>query len=110
MPGIDVSGYAGLKDKVNHHLWPLFRAVLLSSVLSIGTRVPFGSPDGFLPNLSQQYAEDFSRGANQAGQQIVRRELTRSPTITIRPGMNFNIFVLKDLVLEPYTGAIATRR
>ena len=110
MPGIDVSGYAGLKDKVDNHLWPLFRAVLLGSVLSIGSRIPAGSPDGFWPNLGQEFSQDFAHGANQAGQQIMRRELQRPPTIAIRPGMAFNVFVLKDLVLQPYTGAVAVRK
>jgi type IV secretion system protein TrbI len=109
MPGIDVSGYAGLKDKVNNHLWPLFRAVLLSSVLSIGTRVPAGSPQGFWPTLGQEFSQDFAQGANQAGQQIVRRELNRPPTIAVRPGMSFNVFVLKDLMLQPSTGAVARK-
>lgn len=109
MPGIDLSGYAGLKDKVDTHLWPLFRAVLLSSVLSIGTRIPAGNPQGYLPTLGQEFAQDFGNAANQAGQQIVRRELQRPPTIAIRPGMQFNVFVLKDLVLQPYTGAVARK-
>jgi type IV secretion system protein VirB10 len=109
MPGIDLSGYAGLKDKVDNHLWPLFRAVLLTSVLSIGTRVPFGSPDGVWPTLSQEFTQEFAHGANQAGQQIVRRELNRPPTIAIRPGMSFHVFVVKDLVLQPYTGAVARK-
>src|SRR4029453_9246413 len=83
MPGIDVSGYAGLKDTVDNHLWPLFRAVLLSSVLSIGSRIPRGSPQGFWPDLGQEFSQDFAHGTNEAGQQIVRRELQRPPTIAI---------------------------
>lgn len=110
MPGIDLSGYAGLKDKVNNHLWPLFRAVLLSSVLSIGARVPAGTPSGYWQSLPQEVAQDFGKGANQAGQQIVQRELQRPPTIAIRPGMAFNVFVVKDLVLQPYTGKVAYGR
>jgi type IV secretion system protein TrbI len=33
MPGIDMSGYAGIKGKVNNHFWSLARAVLMSSIL-----------------------------------------------------------------------------
>jgi type IV secretory pathway VirB10-like protein len=72
--------------------------------------MPAGSPGGFWPNLGQEFSQDFAHGANQAGQQIVRRELTRPPTIAIRPGMSFNVFVLKDLVLQPYSGAVAVRK
>src|SRR4029453_454214 len=110
MPGIDLSGYAGLKDKVDNHLWPLFRSVLLSSVLSIGSRIPGGSPQNYQQNLAQEFSQDFGSAANQAGQQIVRRELTRQPTLTMRPGMSFDVFVLKDLVLQPYTGLVTRRQ
>jgi type IV secretion system protein VirB10 len=109
MPGIDVSGFAGLKDRVDNHLWPLFRAVILSSVLSIGTRIPAGTPQGYWPTLGQEAAQDVANNINQAGQAIVRRELSRPPTISIRPGMSFSVFVLKDLVLAPYPGAVARR-
>jgi type IV secretory pathway VirB10-like protein len=61
------------------------------------------------PNLGQEFSQDFAQGANQAGQAIVRRELHRPPTIAIRPGMAFNVFVLKDLVLQPSTGAVGVR-
>jgi type IV secretion system protein VirB10 len=109
MPGIDVTGFAGLKDRVDNHIWPLFRAVILSSVLSIGTRIPAGNPQGYWPTLGQEAAQDVANNINQAGQAIVRRELSRPPTISIRPGMSFSVFVLKDLVLAPYTGAVARR-
>lgn len=110
MPGVDLSGFAGLKDKVNNHLWPLFRAVFLSSVLSVGSRIPAGStPQNYQQTLGQEFAQDFGSAANQAGQRIVQRELNRAPTITIRPGMSFNILVIKDLTLQPYTGLSARR-
>ena len=59
--------------------------------------------ENYRQNLAQDFAEDFSRGANQAGQQIVRRELNRKPTIdNILPGRMFNVFVHLDMALEPY--------
>ena len=39
---------------------------------------------------------------NQAGQQIVQRQLQVAPTLTIRPGFPVRVIVTKDLVLEPY--------
>jgi type IV secretion system protein VirB10 len=110
MPGVDLTGYAGLKDKVNHHLWPLFRAVLLSSVLSMGARIPFGSPENYHETLAQEWARDFGSAANRAGQNIVNRELNRKPTIDIRPGMSLNVFVHRDMLLQPYTDAVAGGR
>ena len=39
---------------------------------------------------------------NQAGQQIVQRQLQVAPTLTIRPGYPVRVIVTRDLVLEPY--------
>ena len=41
---------------------------------------------------------------NDAGQQIVRRQLNVAPTLTIRPGFPVRVVVTRDLVLEPYGG------
>lgn len=41
---------------------------------------------------------------NQAGQQIVQRQLQVAPTLTIRPGFPVRIFVTRDLVIEPNGG------
>ena len=41
---------------------------------------------------------------NDAGQQIVRRQLQVAPTLTIRPGFPVRVIVTRDLVLEPYRG------
>lgn len=102
MPGVDLAGYSGLKDRVDNHLLPLVGAVLMSSVLSVGSRVPFGSTAGYQQTLPQEFAQDFGQQANQAGQKIVERELNRAPTITIRPGFAFDVMVHRDLVLQPW--------
>ena len=41
---------------------------------------------------------------NQAGQQIIQRQLQVAPTLTIRPGFPVRVIVTRDLVLEPYRG------
>jgi len=41
---------------------------------------------------------------NDAGQQIVRRQLSIQPTLTIRPGFPVRVIVTRDLVLELYQG------
>ncbi|MGE3537827.1 MAG: TrbI/VirB10 family protein [Candidatus Tectimicrobiota bacterium] len=104
MPGVDLAGYAGFKDTVNHHYGTLIGAVALSSLLSLGTRLPFGSVDDsrLLPTLGQDYADQVGSNINRAGQQIVSRQLQQPPTIEIRPGFAVNVFVNADLVLRPY--------
>ena len=39
---------------------------------------------------------------NDAGQQIVRRQLNIAPTLTIRPGFPVRVIVTRDIVFEPY--------
>ena len=38
----------------------------------------------------------------RAGDEIVRRQLTMPPTLTIRPGFPVRVMVTRDLILEPY--------
>lgn len=42
LPAVDMSGYAGLEDKVDHHSWQLFKAAILSSVLSVSSEIGRG--------------------------------------------------------------------
>lgn len=53
-------------------------------------------------------AQNRGQGAqdtiNDAGQQIVRRQLQVAPTLTIRPGFPVRVIVTRDLALEPYKG------
>jgi len=106
MPGVDLAGYAGFKDRVNNHYGKLIGAVALSSLLSLGTRLPFGSVDDsrLLPTLGQDYADQVGSNINRSGQQIVSRQLQQPPTIEIRPGLAVNVFVNADLVLPPSPG------
>ena len=108
MPGTDLAGYAGLKDKVNHHYGKLVTGVILSTLLSVGASVSAGrepyraydDKDGY--DITNRLAEQAGQGANQAGQQIVSKMLNIQPTIEIRPGLTFNVMVNRDMVLKPY--------
>lgn len=106
MQGVDLAGYSGIAGKVDAHFWDLMKAVLLSSVLSVGSRVPFGNQEGFAPTLTQEFAQDFASAANRAGQSLVNRELSRKPTIDVAPGRSFNIFAHRDMVLPIYNGDV----
>ena len=100
-PGADTGGYAGLQDEVDHHRGELFKAALLSTLLSVGTELGSNAANG-----DSSVLQALRRGAgdslNQTGQQIVRRNLNIQPTLTIRPGFPVRVIVNRDLVLEPY--------
>ena len=94
-------GMLGLRTRSINHWGELFKAALLSTLLSVGTEL--GSDAG---NGDSSVLQALRRGAgdslNQTGQQVVRRNLNIQPTLTIRPGFPVRVIVNRDLVLEPY--------
>lgn len=100
LPGADARGYAGLEDGVDHHWWDVARAAGLSTLLAIGTELLADGED----RLIQAIREGAGATINDAGQQIIQRQLQVAPTLTIRPGFLLRIIVTRDLVLEPQGG------
>jgi type IV secretion system protein TrbI len=98
-PGADTEGYAGLEDEVDNHWGMLFKAAVLSTLLSVGAEAGTGSDEN---NLAQAIREGASNSISQTGQQIVQRQLNIQPTLTIRPGFPVRVIVTHDLVLAPY--------
>ena len=97
-PGADAEGYAGLSDGVDYHWWDLAKAAGLSTLLSVGAELATNDDD----RLIQAIRNGGQDTINDAGQQIVRRQLNVAPTLTIRPGFPVRVIVTRDLVLEPY--------
>ena len=97
-PGADAEGYAGLQDGVDYHWWDLAKAAGLSTLLNVGAELAIND-DQRLLRAVRDGAQDT---INDAGQQIVRRQLNIAPTLTIRPGFPVRVIVTRDLVLEPY--------
>jgi type IV secretory pathway VirB10-like protein len=106
-PGADTEGYAGLEDEVDNHWGMLFKAAVLSTLLSVGAEAGTSSSDG-ANNLAQAIREGASNSISQTGQQIVQRQLNIQPTLTIRPGFPVRVIVTHDLVLAPYGQGGAT--
>jgi type IV secretory pathway VirB10-like protein len=96
-PGADAGGFAGLQDGVNYHWGGIGKAALLSTLLGVGAEVGSSGDDALLRAVRQGTSDTI----NQAGQQIVRRQLTVQPTLTIRPGFPVRVIVTHDLVLAP---------
>jgi type IV secretion system protein VirB10 len=100
LTGVDARGYAGLEDKVDYHSWKLLQGVALSTLLGVGSEL--GTDDE--GDIARALRRSAQAGANDAGQEIVRRNLGIQPTVTIRPGWRFAVLVSKDIILEPYEG------
>ena len=101
-PGADPAGYAGLEDEVDNHWGMLFKAAILSTLLSVGSEA--GNSNNNQNSLVQALRQGSSQSFSQVGEQVVGRSLNVQPTITIRPGFPVRVLVTHDLVLEPYRG------
>lgn len=95
LPGTDVSGYSGLQDRVDQHWGGLFRAALISTLLSVGTEVGSDDDDSLVRALREGSSESIGR----TGQDLVRRQMNVQPTLTVRPGFQLRVIVTRDLVL-----------
>lgn len=99
-PGADSEGYAGLEDGVDYHWWDLAKAAALSTLLGVGAELATDDSDRLVSAIRNGTQDTI----NDAGQQIVRRQLSIQPTLTIRPGFPVRVIVTRDLVLELYQG------
>jgi Bacterial conjugation TrbI-like protein len=88
---------AGLEDGVNYHWGSLAKAALILTVLGVGAELGSDSNDVLTRALRRGTQDTI----NQSGQQIVRRQLNVTPTLTIRPGFPVRVIVTKDLILAP---------
>lgn len=99
MGGIDLSGYAGFKGKVNNHFLKLLQAVVLSSAMGAGSAI-------VTDNDKDDWRSEAGKGAGQVildfGNKMGEKILNRQPTIEIKQGYRFNIMVQSDLILTPY--------
>ena len=96
MPGVDLSGSAGLRDKTNYHSLQLLRGVVLSAVFGAGTAIVTYEKDG-----DNNYTREAGENIDNIGQKMADKDLNRQPTIEIRQGNKFNILVHKDMILKP---------
>ena len=105
LPGVDLSGQAGLRGSVDRHTVSLFKAAILSSILSIGAELGTDNEDQIAEAIRNGGQDTF----NQAGQRVVTRALSRKPTLRVRPGWRLGVIVNRDLVLTPYTSSRGDR-
>jgi type IV secretory pathway VirB10-like protein len=100
-PGADAAGYAGLEDGIDNHWGKLFRAAMLSTLLSVGAEAGTSQDEN---SLAQAIRSGAANSFSQTGQQIVEHELNIQPTLTVRPGFPVRVMVTHDLVLAAYPG------
>ncbi|AQS88140.1 hypothetical protein AA101099_1924 [Neoasaia chiangmaiensis NBRC 101099] len=97
-PAADAAGFAGLQDQTDNHWGEVFKAALVSTVLSVGSEADISGGNG----IAQALRTGGSQGFNQIGEQTVGRSLNIQPTNIIRRGFPVRVMVHRDLVLTPY--------
>ena len=110
LPGLetkDRTGAGGLHDQVDRHGGQVFGTAALLSL--IGAGVQLSQPNGgygalgSYPTAGQVAAGAVGQQLADVATQMLRRDLNVQPTIRIRQGMPFNVFIATDLVFsEPY--------
>ena len=110
MPGVDDEGAAGFDGRVDRHVLRVFGSAALLSVLSGALQISQTSSPQLITSqqqdLRQTLAAALGQSFGEAASQMIRRNLNVQPSIEVRAGYRFNVFVKKDLIFAgPYTGA-----
>ena len=94
--GVDLRGRAGLEGGVDNHWSKLFAAAALSALFGAGasnfTDHKIFTDTYYDHTLKKRVMLGAFNGIAQAGQQTLDRTLDIQPTLTIRAGLQFNIF------------------
>ena len=104
MSGIDRHGKSGLKDRVNNHWGRLISGAVFTSLFKAAVNVRAESESDERVTDRELAADGFGDGMMDFGAKLSNKNLDIPPTLEIRPGFKFNLFVHKDFVLEPYLG------
>jgi len=108
LPGLalkDVQGQSGAKDQVDTHWRRAFGRALLLSAISAGVQLsqPQQTSPFAAPSAGQVAAGALGQELSNVALEILRRGMDVPPTITIRQGQPFNVFLNGDLVFDaPY--------
>ncbi len=104
LPAVDAKGRSGLRDRVDHHTARLFGNALLLSLLSAGFEVAQPTSDLLRLSAGELAVQGASRELERAATELLRRNASIPPTVRIRAGRRFNVFLTGDLTFaKPYS-------
>ncbi len=108
LPGLalkDLEGQTGAKDQVDTHWQRVFGRAVLLSAISAGVQLsqPPQTTAFTAPSAGQVASGALGQELSNVALEILRRGMDVAPTITIRQGQAFNVFLNGDLVFDaPY--------
>lgn len=100
MGGISQDGYSGFTDQVNNHYFRIFGSAFLLSSITAGIALTDNSSGEKETNSDKAMSQAINQMSTVASE-MIRKNMNIAPTLEIRPGYKFNIFVTKDIILEP---------
>lgn len=100
---IDGVGYSGLKDQYTEHSGKLYGTAFVTALLSAAAQSATGNSSG---SDDRSPGEEAVSGAVadvlNSAKSLIDRQSSVQPTATIRPGMEFSVFITQDLFLDEY--------
>lgn len=102
MPAADAAGQSGLGDKVETHFWRTFSAATLVSVIGAGAQLSQPDDNGDDRNAQSELTAELGRSWSETSRTVIERQLEVQPTLRVRPGFRFLVYVNQDLILDPY--------
>ncbi len=105
LPGLalkDQEGQTGAKDQVDSHWQRVFGHALLLSAVGAGVQLsqPSQATAFTSPSAGQVAAGALGQELSSVALEVLRRGMDAPPTITIRQGQPFNVFLNGDLVFD----------
>ena len=107
LPTKDMRGASGLRSRVDNHTGRLYGQAILLSILGAGAQLsqPQQGSVFAAPSVGQVAAGALGQELSQVSMETVRRNMDVRPTLQVKPGTRFYIFLERDLVLDgPYEG------
>ncbi len=108
LPGLalkDLAGQTGAQGDVDTHWQRVFRKAVMLSAIGAGAQLSQPQQASVLatPSAGQVAAGALGQELSSVALEILRRGLDVPPTITVRAGQPFNVFLNGDLVFDgPY--------
>jgi type IV secretion system protein VirB10 len=108
LPTKDLRGASGLRDEVDNHYRRLYGQATLLSIIGAGAQLSQPRQGGVFtpPSAGQVAAGALGQELSRVSMEAIRRNMDVRPTLEVKPGTPFYIFLERDIVLEgAYTDA-----
>lgn len=101
---IDGVGYSGLKDQYTEHSGKLYGTAFVTALLAAAAQNATGDSSGSDDRSPGQEAVSGAvADVLNSAKSLIDRQSSVQPTATIRPGMEFSVFITQDLFLAEYS-------